>query len=735
MKPHRIAIACTLLLSGAAFAQEGPTGPGDGQPRAGSKLERVEISSRPQSDTDLRRRSPVAKQIYGREELDKYGDQNVADVLKRLPGVNMAGGAPRMRGLGAGYTLILINGDPAPPGFAFDQLNPAQVERIEVSKAPTADQSAQAVAGSINIILKEAPRVSQRDLRLNLGYNAERPIPSATFTFGERVGPVSFSLPVSGFMWRGRNEVDIERVTPTASVSQDGIQRFWGHGFNSTPRLNWKINDEEMFTLQTFLQKGWWNNQTLYEPSSTSNTRLLEDDGAGHGTFRMARANAQYTNRFSDTQRVELKLGLQDSKGTFDVEAYRGDLLQRHALGDNQDRNLTQGGKYAHALNDEHSLTVGWDLEWRKRDELRDVSERQANGVFGPQLADLEGRPFGARIERQALFIQDEWEISPQWSTYLGLRAERIQTESRGMDDAVRNVSKVVTPLWHLNYKLDPKGRDLIRASLTRSYKAPELNALLGRPSVNSLYPLKDENGLAQSNTQSAPDRVGNPDLKPELATGFDIAFEKYMAAGGMFSIGVFHRKVTNLIRNVTTETAQTVSWSSGAPRFYSRPVNFSKATSSGLELEVKGRAGELFPSLFDPKLPLSLRASVNFYHSNVDELPGPNNRLDSQQPWSGNLGFDYRFTSVPVTMGASLAYTPGYMTQQTKTQWLDQGRVRTLDMFAQMMVSKQTSVRFAANNFVPTDARSENLYADGNSVTTTRKSRTWFGLSLEHKL
>ena len=135
------------LGMGAAQAQDIPPGMGDTpQRQPSSRLERVDISSR-QSDTDLRRKSQVAKQIYGREEMDKYGDTNVSDVLKRLPGVTVQDGGPRMRGLGSGYTLILINGDPAPPGFALDQLSPSQVERIEVTKGPSADQSAQAVAG------------------------------------------------------------------------------------------------------------------------------------------------------------------------------------------------------------------------------------------------------------------------------------------------------------------------------------------------------------------------------------------------------------------------------------------------------------------------------------------------------------------------------------------------------------------------------------------------------------
>jgi iron complex outermembrane receptor protein len=97
------------------------------------------------------------EQICGREELDRFGDTNALDLLRRLPGVNVGSGGPRKRGLGAGYTQILINGVPAPQGFNLDQLSPSQIERIEVPRASTAEQSTQAVAGTINIILKEAP--------------------------------------------------------------------------------------------------------------------------------------------------------------------------------------------------------------------------------------------------------------------------------------------------------------------------------------------------------------------------------------------------------------------------------------------------------------------------------------------------------------------------------------------------------------------------------------------------
>jgi iron complex outermembrane receptor protein len=267
----------------------------------------------------------------------------------------------------------------------------------------------------------------------------------------------------------------------------------------------------------------------------------------------------------------------------------------------------------------------------------------------------------------------------------------------------------------------------MVRASITRSYKAAGLNQLLARPALSSLF-----SDTSKTNTELSPDRFGNADLRPELATGLDIAFEKYLSGGGMVSLGVFYRDVQDLVRSVTS--LQTVAWAT-VPRWVSQPVNFSRAQTAGLELEVKGRAGELLPAVFDAKLPLNLRGSLNVYQSNVEALPGPNNRLDGQQPWSGNVGFDYRFAGMPLSMGGSLAFTPGYTTQQSLTQSLDQSRSRSIDVFAQWIFSRTLSARFAVNNLVPLDGQSQS-YADlGYGSSTTSFGRTSYNLGVEIKL
>lgn len=731
MQKADYAIACAGVLAGIVagpvMAQENPVG-GETPTRApGGKLERVEILGKLATDNDLRRRAQIAKQVYGREELDKHGDNNVADVLKRLPGITMQGNAPRMRGLGSGYTLILINGDPAPPGFALDQLDPAQVERIEVTKGPTANQSAQAVAGAINIVLKDAPKVSQRDLRMGLGYSADKPTISGSFTIGEKWGGYSLALPISVFQWRGRNDSTVWRDAPgldglLSQSVQQSEQGFSGHGVNLGPRLNWRISDDESVTWQSFLQKSVWNSQSSYRNQTLSGTPSLEDDSAYQGGWQSVRSNLQWVNHLSTSDRIQLKAGVAASKGSFDGQTVHLGQPQRRSVSDTADVSLTQSGNYNRLLTDEHSLTAGWDLEWRKRDERRDVTEK---GV--PLVAEFEGQPFSARIARRAYFVQDEWEISKTWSTYLGVRSEQIATQSEGLASPVSNTSNVVTPMLHLNFKFDPAGRDLLRASVTRSYKAPDLSSLLARPAISSLFA-----DTSKANTELSPDRLGNPALLPELATGFDMALEKYLPAGGLVSVGVFYRRVDNLIRSVTA--LQSVDWS-GVQRWISKPVNFSKATTRGLELEVKGRAAELLPGLVDTKLPLSLRGSLNIYRSAVEALPEPNNRLDGQQPWSGNLGFDYRFTGVPMNIGASLAFTPGYTTQQSLSQTLEQSRSRALDMFAQWVFNPKISARFSANNLMPLDAESQALTSGGYSSKTLRSGRSYFNLGVEVKL
>ena len=696
-----------------------------------SVIQRVEIVGR-QGSTELRRAASVAKQIYGREELDRFGDTNALDVMRRLPGVNVSSGGPRMRGLGAGYTQILINGDPAPQGFNLDQLSPSQIERIEVLRAPTADQSAQAVAGTINIILKEAPRSSQQSLRLGVSNGRDRPMANINYSISESKGPFNMSLPVSLFEWDRQTRTTIDRQMEgtdgkTAVSEQIGTATSWGWGYNIAPRFNFKFSDEQTLSIATFFQKGYWNFRNDFLNRAISGNPVFDDNSIQDGYWENRRGNLTWVNRFSPDQRIEIKAGFQQGRSAFDSRNLRSGALQLNTVGSNQDDAITQSGKYSHLLGSSHSLTAGWDLENRDRLERRTTKDAAGNAL----LPSFEGQPFEAQVRRQAFYIQDEWEISPQWQLYLGLRNERIISESATTASPVRNESSVLSPLAHVTYKFNPKSRDMIRASLTRSYKAPGLNTLLARPQINGAF-----TNTNLTNTPLAPDRMGNPALTPELATGIDIAYENYLTNDGIFSVGIFHRNLTNVVRNVTE--LRTVSWAN-APRWISQPQNFSDAVTSGLEFELRGRASDLMPKLLGTAKALNIRTSLSIYNSSIAALNGPNNRLDGQQPWSANFGFDQRITGLPLSIGGNFNYTPGYDTRQTEDLVLKRSSARSVDVFALMFLSPTMSFRAAASagvqQFGPPNGVNFSQYANGDYLRTDRYAKPQLNLSLDMRL
>src|SRR5205085_11847645 len=101
------------------------------QPKADSdaKLAPVQVTGSRPDEVQERRNSTAAKIIVGRDEIERFGDATLGDVLKRLPGVTIQGRpgrlrAIRMRGLGNGHTQILLDGERVPPGFSLDSLSP-----------------------------------------------------------------------------------------------------------------------------------------------------------------------------------------------------------------------------------------------------------------------------------------------------------------------------------------------------------------------------------------------------------------------------------------------------------------------------------------------------------------------------------------------------------------------------------------------------------------------------------
>jgi iron complex outermembrane receptor protein len=158
------------MLTPDAFAQAAPS------PQNPQQIDEVIVTGSNIRRVDAETASPI--QIVSQEEIQRTGKTTIAEYLQTLTadgagsvpknfgtGFAMGGSGVSLRGLGAGSTLVLLNGRRiAPYGLADDgqkvftdlSVIPLEtVERVEVLKdGASAIYGSDAIAGVVNIILK-----------------------------------------------------------------------------------------------------------------------------------------------------------------------------------------------------------------------------------------------------------------------------------------------------------------------------------------------------------------------------------------------------------------------------------------------------------------------------------------------------------------------------------------------------------------------------------------------------
>jgi iron complex outermembrane receptor protein len=722
------------------------------------------------SAAQARQAGSAAMTVVGREALDAHGDLSVTDVLQRLPGITLDGETPRLRGLGEGYTLVLINGEPAPPGFSLETLAPAEIERIEIVRGPSAEHGG--VAGTINIVLRTPPRTRQREARAALGYRALQPQGNATLSWGDRhgegAGQLGWQLPLSVYAWANAADSVSLRATRTPA-GEATLQRFEqrtesrGHGLNLGPRLQWRPTAQQQLQAQLFLQANESDNRSARDTASLAGPPADEaaDRARTRGSWRLARAQLQWEHRGDDGARLELKASAQTTRalaggsGLQSLAAGGGapatpgaaTLRARDTLSSDREHRHAAGARWRQPWGESHALTLGLDADERQRRELRRRFESGAE-VLGGTL----GQPYEVQLRRSVLFMQDDWDPTPRSSASAGLRLERLEVRTGAAGPAaapVRQRSQSLSPLlqWRGTWGRAPAGQGAAdaaagtaagagggsssaaapvtwRLGLARSVRLPEPGLLLPRYTFNGLYERQ------QTNTPLAADSAGNPALRPERASVLDAALEWPLGGGAQASAGVFHRRIDGLIRRrLALETVPEAP----VPRWVSRPANLGGARSSGLELELKGPAAALLPAAWAPSR-TTLRAAVSVYRSAVEQIDDPDARLDGQAPWAASFGLDRAPGGparpgtaglAPSGWGASLVLAPSFATQQTDRQRVWRRGNARLDAYAVWRPDRDLTLRLAGSNLLAPQGLTRSTVDDLDGFVATAETRS----------
>ncbi|UGQ46852.1 TonB-dependent receptor plug domain-containing protein [Massilia endophytica] len=660
---------------------------------------------------DPRRDDTASKIVLSQADLAKYGDPTVADALKRVPGVtvvtNGRGIDIRMRGLGAGYTRILVNGERAPMGLSLDSLAPAQVERIEVLRSASAEYTTESVAGIINVVLKKTVSKPQREVQLNAEKDAADRTARTLLQLADRVDKMSWTVSVrSRQTWIERDITAAERG-PGLSRDTASHERLRFALVNVVPRLQWQLPNGDQLALQGYADA----NRVPYDADEATATQAGDAARfpllARHGDSRSAqwKADLSWLHRLEHGGKVELKTAVQRGETTRSLHRFgHGGTAALDNTLDTQDTSpgASTSGKYFAPLGEGHLLASGFEASTLRRNESRREVERS-----GPAPQD-SGEHSTARTRRLALFGQDEWTVTPKWSVYAGARWESLRTASTGTSFApAASSSQIWSPILQTLYKLRPEAGDQLRFALTRTFRAPDVGDLVPdrRTSVN--------------NSPNDPDTQGNPALKPELATGADASYEYYWARGAMLSAAVSLRRIANATMTRVSQDAD--------GRWLASPANAGGAQTRSLELEAR------FPlTVLLPQAPaMDIKASVSRNWSRVDAIPGPDNRLAQQVPLSATFAVDR--AAGRLTTGASFVFRGGGWSRRSlsESRYLNAGR--QLDVYALWKFDTQTQLRIFLGNLLGSGSIRASRY-DAVTRTVTDPGHARLRLSLEHK-
>ncbi|GHT76929.1 TonB-dependent receptor [Bacteroidia bacterium] len=122
--------------------------------------------------------------VVSAKAIELSPDITVANVIQRVSGVTVErnssgdGQYAILRGMDKRYNYTLVNGIKIPSPDNKNRFVPLDIfpsellDRLEVTKALTADMEGDAVGGTINLVMKDAPQNRQITANLSTGYNA-----------------------------------------------------------------------------------------------------------------------------------------------------------------------------------------------------------------------------------------------------------------------------------------------------------------------------------------------------------------------------------------------------------------------------------------------------------------------------------------------------------------------------------------------------------------------------------
>ena len=607
-KLHRTALAALIsstfaLAATPAWTQQAPEESGDATDEDAAKvLQEIVVSGEIQYRD--RTEAVAPELVYDQQFFEQFEPVSVGDQLRRVPGVAFTSDigesdAPQLRGLGQGFTQILVNGRPIPGAgndrTVFVDRIPAEIiDRIEIIRSPSADVDSQGVGGTINIILKDGESLPPGVIA-RVGVTYDREAGESRFN-----GSVSLS---------GRNDADTVFYSLTADAQERYNQKY----------VVEEVFEEDSVGFAEEMARGGMGRGLVHfdDPQNSSAVERVEEDD--FRDTRDASFNGDVTMRIDDDTSLRVDAFMLSTRRDEhqDTQIFEGDgsigglNLEEPEL-EFQDADFRQDSFGISALFEKYINGVG-DFEAQVAynnftdDGIEDTFEETPDGLVNredneaddtewtanasikrqmPGLAegmgidDVEAK-FGistkSKDRNYRLIITDDigeddfttndgrfnyeerridayavftWTLNPTLTLETGLRAESTDTEQSYESDFLEGGELqetvageaegdefMLNPSAHLQWAMSDV--DQFRLSVARTVR---------RPSIDQLVP-----AFSLESPGDEDVTTGNPSLEFETSLGFDLGYERRMGRQGIFGVNLFTRQIKDLIGLVNT--------------------------------------------------------------------------------------------------------------------------------------------------------------------------------------
>ena len=600
--------------------------------------------------------APASISVITQEDLQKKPYANLLDAVKDVEGVDIGEstdksgqGTVSMRGMGADYTLVLIdgkrqnnNGDIYPNDFGglqFANIPPiSMIERVEVVRGPMSTlYGADAMGGVINIITKKISKEWTGAISHSRTFQTDSSWGNKDTTDISIMGPLienKLGLSLRGSFYDNEksnpewakatfNGVDASKSNDSFGANgktMDNQNWTFGTGLTFTP------NDAHTIKADFDIAKQRYDNtagsvgtvdsyQTIYtnqrvgyapiqrmqrEQYSLSWEAAWDVGKSTVGVHHIESENLGRSLPLSAEERLYIKnnkAGWGNLAGAMN-DPYFAALMPRpkRTL---ESANTTYSAKYEVPLNN-HFLVVGAEY----------LDAQMKDGVFGMS----EGKSNGKKEYGQySVFAEDSWSIIDPLTLTFGGRYDKHE-------DFGSHVSPRVYATYTVNDNWTVKG------GVATGYKTPKTSDL--------------QDGITGFGGQGTSPFIGNPDLKPEESLSKEIAVYYEHPNKHNFNVTLFQNDFKDKIESADVTASAGSQWEDVSSSYgtLSQKQNVGKAEILGLEV-----AGKYF--ILDN---LSFKANWTYMDSEIESNdPSTNGKpLRSSPKHMYNATLDYQATA-----------------------------------------------------------------------------------------